>query len=108
VGKKPGQLASKHSFNLGVLLLLLFCFVFVFACLVDWLIFFFFLVFFETEFFCVVLAILELDLLSRLALNLQRSTSLCLPGIKGMHHYHHHHPVLSHSYITAKPEVSSL
>ena len=47
-------------------------------------------IFFETGFLCVALAVLELALLIRLALNLKRSSSYCLAsaGLKGVCHHH--------------------
>lgn len=44
---------------------------------------------FEMEFFCIVLAVLELSLQTILALNSQRSACFCLPNtaIKGVHHH---------------------
>ena len=59
--------------------------------------------FFETEFLCVALAVLELTLKIRLASN-QKSACLCLPsaGIKGMCHYHlsSPHQLLSYALFT--------
>ena len=59
-------------------------FVCLFVWLVGWLV-----GFFITEFLCVALAVLELSLQSRLTLNSQKSSCLCLTsaGIKGMHHH---------------------
>ena len=47
------------------------------------------LFFFEAEFLCVTLAVLDRALQTRLAWNSQRFACLCLPwaGIKGMHHH---------------------
>ena len=65
--------------------------------------------FFKTGFLCVTLAILELALQTRLALKLQRSTSLCLSSarIKGVHH---HHPctVKSIQMTYLRPNFSSI
>jgi hypothetical protein len=46
--------------------------------------------YFETGFICVTLAVKDLTLKTRLDLNIQRSTCLCLLSawLKGMHHHH--------------------